>query len=220
MTDIIIFGLSRFAEVVHFYLSASGLFNVRAFAVDKAYMSSDTLCGLPVVPLEEAPSFYPPDKLGMFIAVGYGKLNRVRESKYHEARRLGYSLVSYVHPTTTRPENVRIGDNVLILEQNVLQPFAQIGNDVIIWSNNLIAHDSYIGDHSFISSHALVAGETQLGERCFVGIGASVGPKLSIGNDCIIGAGCLVMSDAAANGVYGAIESERRKALSRRVSIR
>jgi sugar O-acyltransferase (sialic acid O-acetyltransferase NeuD family) len=219
MEDIVIFGVSRFAELVHFYLTSSGLFTVRAFVVDRDYLDRQSFCGLPVVAFDEAPGLYPPGRFAMFIAIGYSKLNRLRESKYQEARRKGYALASYVHATSSRPANVRIGDNVLILEQNILQPFAEIGNNVIAWSNNLIGHHSRIGDHSFLTSNTLIGGETELGQRCFLGVGANIGPKLSIGNDCIIGAGCLVMSDAAAGGVYSAQESRRRAVPSHRVSI-
>ena len=219
MHDIVIFGVSRFAELVHFYLTSSGQFSVRAFVVDRAYLDAPTFCDLKVVPFDEVPALFPPDEFGMFIAIGYSKLNRLRESKYHEARERGYALASYVHSSTSRPDNVHIGDNVLILEQNILQPFSEIGNNVIAWSNNLIGHHSRVGDHSFLTSNTLIGGETKLGQRCFMGVGANVGPKLTIGNDCIIGAGCLVMSDAAANGVYSAQESPRRAVPSHRVTI-
>jgi len=219
MRDIVIFGVSRFAELVYFYLTSSGNFKVHAFVVDREYRNAPTFCDLPLVPFDEALALYPPDKFGMFIAIGYSKLNRLRESKYHDARSKGYALEKYVHPSTSRPANVDIGDNVLILEQNILQPFAEIGNNVIVWSNNLVGHHSHIGDHSFLTSNTLIGGETRLGQRCFMGIGANVGPKLRIGNDCIIGAGCLVLSDAADNGVYTAQESARRAVPSHRVSI-
>src|SRR5262249_6596358 len=126
MDDIVIFGMSRFAELVHFYLTSSGQFNVHAYVVDRDFLDSPSFGGLPVVAFDQATSLYPPERYQMVIAVGYSKLNRLREAKYEEARGKGYDLASFVHPSSSRPTNVSIGDNVLIFEQNILQPFAEI----------------------------------------------------------------------------------------------
>lgn len=51
-----------------------------------------------------------------------------------------------------------IGDNCFIMENNVIQPFAQIGNDVTIWGGSIIGHGSVIKDHCFVAAHVVISG--------------------------------------------------------------
>jgi hypothetical protein len=94
----------------------------------------------------------------MFIAVSYAKLNKVRERKYYEAKKLGYQLVSYINSKCTWLTPFAHGDNYFVFEDNTVQPFVKMGNNVTLWSGNHIGHHSTIYDHNFISSHVVVSG--------------------------------------------------------------
>src|SRR6185295_3003897 len=94
----------------------------------------------PVVAFEEIEQALPPDKHDLFVAVGYSRINGLRQAKCEAARAKGYALASYVSPRATVFGNVVSGWNCFILEDNTVQPFVRIGNGVTLWSGNHIGH--------------------------------------------------------------------------------
>jgi len=199
---VVIFGTGSFAEVAYYYLTKDSPYEVVAFTADREYIDKEKLFGLPVVPFDEVEKKYPPEKYKMFIAVGYSRVNKIRAKKYFEAKKKGYTLISYVCSKAIVWDNVEIGDNCFIFEANVIQPYVKIGNDVIIWSGNHIGHHTVIGDHCFIASHAVISGHCRIGAYTFIGVNATLRDGITIAEECIIGAGTLVIHDTEKGGVY------------------
>jgi sugar O-acyltransferase (sialic acid O-acetyltransferase NeuD family) len=138
----------------------------------------------------------------MFVAVGFSGVNRARHEIYDRCKEMGYELLTYVNSKATYWDELQIGDNCFVFENNVIQPNVQIGNDVVIWSGNHIGHDSRIGDHCFIASHAVISGNVTIGESCFVGVNATFRDGVTVAPKCIIGAGALIMKDTVEGGIY------------------
>lgn len=201
--DVVIFGTGDLASVAYFYFTNDSEFNVVAFTVDQKFRQEEQFHSLPVLAFEEIEKYYPPDRFAMFVAIAYTGLNKVRATKYREAKAKGYSLVSYVNSRTIRWDDLIIGDNCFILENVVIQPFVRINNDVIVWSGTHIGHHSIIGNHCFITSHCVISGNVHLGPYCFVGVNATLRDGITVGEECIIGAGALLLKDAKAREVYG-----------------
>lgn len=202
MEDIIIFGSGDIAQIANYYFKTDSPYNVVAFTVDRAYLKDNTFEGLPVIPFEEISSKYPPEKFKMFIAISYAGLNKVRESKYHAAKQLGYTLVSYVSSKCSYLTPYKHGDNCFIFEDNTIQPFVKIGNNVTLWSGNHIGHHSTIHDHNFISSHVVVSGHCVIHPNSFIGVNATLGHKVEIGSENVIGAGSIITKSTAPGSVY------------------
>jgi len=209
MSQVVIFGTGKMAEVAHFYLSKDSTHEVVAFTVDSKFMGDKQFRGLPVVPFEEIERDYPPDRFKMFIGIGYTKLNTVRASKYFEAKKRGYELISYVNSKATHWGGIELGDNCFILENQVIQPWVRIGNDVILWSGNHFGHNVEIGDHCWVSSHVVVCGGVKIGAYCFLGVNATIRDDVTIGKECIIGAGALILNDVGDKEVYVATPTEK-----------
>ncbi len=184
---VIIFGNGSIAELVDYYFSIDSEHEVVAFTVDKQFANEKTFMGKPLVPFEEILDIYPPSDYGMFVALGYGKLNKDREKKYIEAKLLNYEFPSYVSSMSAIARNVKIGENCLILENQTIQPFCKIGDNVTLWSGNHIGHHSTISNHTFISSHVVVSGHCLIGERCFLGVNACIRDGITLGNDVFVG---------------------------------
>jgi sugar O-acyltransferase (sialic acid O-acetyltransferase NeuD family) len=199
---IIIFGTGSFAQVVHFYLTHDSPHEVVGFTVNEDHISDKELLGLPVLQFESLEKNYPPDKFGMYVAVGYKNVNRVRAGVYAAAKAKGYELVTYVSSKCTHWNDTVIGDNCFIFEDNTLQPFVTIGNDVVMWSGNHIGHHSSIGDHCFITSHVVISGHVKVGPYCFIGVNSTTRDSISIGEACVIGAGSLIMKSTKDKEVY------------------
>jgi sugar O-acyltransferase (sialic acid O-acetyltransferase NeuD family) len=208
MANVVVVGDGAVARLAHFYLENDSPHDVVAFTLDGERIRTETLQGLPLVPLEDVPSRYPPGDFSMFVAVGYGRMNKLRESLYIATKSLGYELITYLSSKATAWSSAEIGDNCFIMEQTVIQPFASIGNDVILWSGCHINHDTVINDHCFFSSDVVVAGVTNIGPNCFLGLGATISNGLTIARECVIGAGSVIMKDTKPREVYAGSRSE------------
>src|SRR5262249_61878751 len=125
---------------------------VVACIVDPRFRIAVSFLTLPLVGFDEVSSRYPPNRYSMFVAMSYAKMNHVRADKYGQARRLGYTLVSYLSSRCTWLADQPPGDNCFVLEDNTVQPFVRIGSDVTLWSGNHIGPDPSTPDHSFASS--------------------------------------------------------------------
>jgi sugar O-acyltransferase (sialic acid O-acetyltransferase NeuD family) len=209
VADIVIFGAGDIARLAHFYFSSDSEHRVVAFAVDRAYRTAETFLDLPLLAFDEIASSHPPLTHKMFIAISYAKMNQVRETKYAEARALGFELVSYVSSRCSFLTQFPHGDNCFILEDNTVQPFVRIGSNVTLWSGNHIGHDATIGDHTFISSHVVISGHVEIGNNCFIGVNATMRDGVRIAPFTLVGAGSLIMKNTTARSVFVAGRTER-----------
>lgn len=214
---LVIFGTGEIAQLAHFYFSKESDYNVVAFTVDQAYLTDNLFCGLPVISFETIATRYPPSEYELFIALSYAKLNAVRREKYFSAKKLGYSLASFISPRANLLNDGNIGDNCFIFEDNTIQPFVTIGNNVTLWSGNHIGHHSVIKDHCFLASHVVVSGGVEIDEQCFIGVNATLRDHIKVGKKCVIGAGALLLSDAEPEGVYIGSATERSRVPSTRL---
>jgi len=200
-TKAVIFGTGSFAELAHYFLTHDSTYIVHAFCADRDHIKHDTFCGLPLRPFETIEQDYPPEEYSMFIAVGYNRLNTLREKYYHLAKAKGYRLLTYISSRASFFAS-SIGDNCFIFEDNTVQPFVTIGSNVVLWSGNHIGHHGTIGDHVFIASHVVVSGHCHVGSHTFIGVNATLRDGLTIGRRNIIGSGALIMKDTEDDEVY------------------
>lgn len=217
MNKLLIFGTGDIAQLAHYYFQRDTDLVVSAFTVDSEYNNSKEFMGLPVADFEEVERQYPPDEYLMFIALSYAKVNRIRSEKYSSAKARGYRMASYLSSKATIFDNVAIGDNCFILENNTIQPFAKIGNNVTLWSGNHIGHHSIIKDNCFITSHVVVSGRVVVDENCFIGVNATLRDHVRIGRKCVIGAGSLIVKDTGECEVYSAAPAELSRVPSNRL---
>jgi sugar O-acyltransferase (sialic acid O-acetyltransferase NeuD family) len=209
MSKVILFGTGRGADVAHRFLTRDSEHEVCGFAVDRQHKTVDTFRDLPVVAFEEVERRFPPDEYKMLILLGYQGMNALRASKYEEARRKGYSLISYANSQFYRAEELHIGENCFILDNQSISLDVKIGNNVVMWSSNHIGDLSVIEDHVWLASHVTIAANVTVGQGCFLGIGATAGNNVKLGKGTFVGANALVASDTAENSVCLAGEDER-----------
>jgi len=206
---LIIFGTGDIAQLANYYFKNDSAHTVIGFTVDRAYATGVSFEGLPLVPFDEIETTFPPGEYGIFIALSYSQMNRLRQYKYDEARSKGYELVSYVSSRCTYLTTETVGDNCFILENNTIQPFVKIGNNVTIWSGNHIGHHSEILDHNFISSHVVVSGHCVIESNCFLGVNSTIGHKVTVASGTLLGAGALITQSTEPNGVYVAAKATK-----------
>jgi sugar O-acyltransferase (sialic acid O-acetyltransferase NeuD family) len=202
MSSLVIFGSGDIARLAHHYFTRDSEHEVVAFAVDADYRQADTFLDLPLVPFESVTESYSPEEYKMFVALSYAGMNKLRATKYYQAKEVGYELVSYVSSRCSFLTDHPIGDNCFILEDNTIQPFVKIGNNVTLWSGNHIGHDAVIEDHCFLASHIVVSGYVRIRNNCFIGVNATLRNSITIAPETLIGAGAIIMKDTVEQGVY------------------
>ncbi len=202
MSKVVIFGTTDFARIASVYLDRDSEHEVVAFTVNEEYIDADELLGRPVVPWEKLVDSHPPDDFEMLVGIGFSQVNRTRADVYERCKDAGYSFVTYVCSRATLIDDIEIGENTFIFEDNVIQPFVTIGSNTILWSGNHIGHDATIGDHVFIASHAVVSGNVTIGDYSFVGVNATFRDGITVAPKSIIGAGALIMKDTIEGGIY------------------
>lgn len=200
--QVVIFGTSSFAEIVDIYLTADSSYEVVAFAVHDQYIKESKFRGKIITPFEGLVEAYPPDRYAMFVAIGFSKLNRTRTKIYEQCKVRGYEMVRYINSKALQWGETKVGDNVFILENNIIQPFVEIGNNTILWSGNHIGHHSIIGNNVFISSQVVISGNCRVGDNCFMGVNAAVADHVSIAPFSFIGMSAVITKDTVEKGVY------------------
>jgi sugar O-acyltransferase (sialic acid O-acetyltransferase NeuD family) len=214
---LIIVGAGETAEIAYEYFTVDSEYEVVGFAIDRSFITAESIAGLPVIALEELELRFPPADYWAFAAASSAKLNRVRSHLYSVIKNKNYRIASYVSSKTFIWRNAQIGENCFIFEDNTIQPFVKIGNNVVLWSGNHIGHNSTIQDNCFLSSHVVISGFCDIGESSFLGVNSTVINNINIGKDCFIGAGALIQRDVPSGSVLQEPSTEISKVGSLRL---
>ncbi len=94
--------------------------NLEGFASHKDHCTKSIVYGYPHYPLEELSNTHPPSDFKLFVAIGYRKLNKIRQSVYEELKRLGYEFANFIHPSASVSESAEIGENVSLFLKIIL----------------------------------------------------------------------------------------------------
>jgi len=219
MSKLVIFGAGQTAEIVHHYFKYDSPHEVVAFAVNQQMIKESSFLGKPIVPFETIEKEFPKDQYKMHSAASYTDCNGVREKMYNQAKEKGYELVTFISSKAGIIGDRQIGDNCVILENQLIQPFAKIGNNVALWNGVLVGHHSSVEDHCWITSGANIGGNCRIGERSFLGMNSTIAHMVTLGRECFLGAGCLVTKTAPDYSVYIQKETERFKLDSRKFML-
>lgn len=192
MKKLIIVGTSNNSKLARYYFERDTPYEVIGYTVENEYVTSPVFDDLPVIPLDSITDTHPTTEFDVFVAVGYSKMNKVRELLFNKVTELGYYTPNYISPDCNC-RSKKIGLNNFILEDNTIQPYVEIGDNNVLWSGNHIGHDVKIGNNNFITSHVVVSGFTVIENNCFLGVNSCFRDDIKISNYTLIGAGASIM---------------------------
>lgn len=198
---LLIIGDGETAQLACTYFRQMGVL-VAGFSVERAYLQTKTLLGLPVVALEEAQHTFNPQNYRAFVAISYTQLNHLRSRLVVATKNKGYQLATYLSPQASIDPEVEIGENCFILENTTIQRGAKIGSNVTIWAGSIIGHRTTIAPNCFLAIGVAVSGFCHIGENSFLGVNCCLSDGVHIGQNCIIGAGSVVLKDVSEGKVY------------------
>jgi sugar O-acyltransferase (sialic acid O-acetyltransferase NeuD family) len=207
--NVVIFGNDTFASLAWFVLTHDSEHEVVGFTVDRDYLREDRLHELPAVAFEEIATHFPPSAFAMIVPLGFLHLNGLRKAKHESGKSLGYRFISYVSSKSITWPDLTMGENSMIFEGAMVQPFARIGAGVILRAGASIGHHCVIGDYCFVASGAVVGGRARVGPRCFLGLNSTIRDGVNVASRCVIGAGSVVTEDTDEDGVYVGVPATR-----------
>lgn len=203
MAQVIIFGIKDLAELAHFYLQSDSEHNVVAFSVNKNYLPEDNkFKGLPVIAFEDIEKELPPTGYSFFAPMTHKGMNKERERIYNEIKKKGYNLINYISSKATIFDNIILGDNCFILEDNTIQPFVTIGSNAVLWSGNHIGHHSTISNHVFITSQVVISGNCLIGPNCFIGVNSALKENITLGEATFVAMSTSITQNTEPFSVY------------------
>lgn len=129
---------------------------------------------------------------GTIVAVGD---NHIREQRFYEVSRLGFELITAVHPSAQISPDVTLGDGVIVGEGVIISTGVIVHNNVIIEPGAVISVLSEIGENAFIGPGACISGGVRVGRNCHIDPGVSVAPEVKIGKNVFVEAGTAVRAD-------------------------
>jgi sugar O-acyltransferase (sialic acid O-acetyltransferase NeuD family) len=209
MDRVVIFGTGSYGRDAYVYFTHDSRFEISGFTVDGEYIKEEVLFERPVIPFEEIQFAFPPDEYGMFIALGYQRLNRLRAERYQRAKDKGYQLISYMSSHATVWPGAVIGENCHIGPYCNVSAYAEIGNNVILGVGSVVAHHSVVKDHCFVGARVALSGGATVEPYCFLGTNAVVRDGVAIARECVVGAGALILEDTEERGVYMGVQADR-----------
>lgn len=200
MKPVIVFGNQDSASTTHYYLSVDSPYRVAAFTVDQDRITASSHKGLPVISFENIQEEFPPDQFNFIFPAGFQisnpyNTNVFRQSRYELIKSMGYKFINYISSQALVASNVKIGENVLIYEGAIVQPFVKIGNNTIIRPGVNLGHHCRVKDHCFLSAEVTVGSRTSIGSQTFIGLNTTVLNSITIAAGSFIGSSTLINRD-------------------------
>lgn len=200
MTDIVMFGTGAMAQVAEVYLAAHSDLRIVGYTLDAAWRQADSHNGRPLVDWERLEAHFPPDQVRLFGPMTYRRMNTLRRDRYLDGKARGYRFARFLHPASHIYTD-EIGENCLILENNVIQPFVRIGDNTIIWSGNHIGHHTTVGSHVFIASQVGIGGNAVIGDECYLAGQVGIPHGVTVGRGAAVLNAAYVIKDLPDYGV-------------------
>lgn len=181
-----IFGNSLMADIAYYYFKNFSDFEICFFISEEKYILKTKIFNKDIISLKNF--FKKNDKsFNIFIAIGYSKLNNVREKFFKIFKDKKYNIVNFVHPNSSCYEK-KLGSNNFIMDNVSINPYTKIGDNNIFWSNCVIGHHTIVGNNNFFSGNSTISGNCEIKNNCFFGVNSSVKDSIKIESRCFIDA--------------------------------
>lgn len=187
---VIVFGAGGHAKVVVDVIEQMGIYQIVGLVDDSPELKGTVRGGYSVIGnKDDLAGMSGAGTDGVIVALGD---NYRRKYVCEEIERMGFRLISAIHPSAVIGSRVRIGAGTLVVAGVIVNVDAEIGENVIVNTGATIDHDCRIAAHVHLSPGVHLAGRVSIGEASHLGIGAVVLPNISVGKYCIVGAGAVV----------------------------
>lgn len=188
---VVIYGAGPYGRIFLSEVLTYNAFDCVAFTVDRAYLESNMIDGLPVVAFEDVETIYPPSSYRMIVICGYTRM-RNRLEMYNKAKAKGYEFINYISPKAHIEGKLDMGDNNVIYSGCIIGHDGKMGSGNIIRQNCYIGHNFCIGNHNIISVGGIIGGYLEMGDLNFLGFRVTSSGFRRIGDENLIGMGSVL----------------------------
>lgn len=209
MKDLLVFGNGNISKILSHYLEKN--FNIIAYVAFKKYVSSKKFNNKPLFAAETIDKKFSPKKYKFITTIGYLEMNGVRKKIYKFLKSKNYKFINYIDKNANVPNDIKIGENNILLDHVSINPKTFLGNGNIFWSNSVISHNVKMKDFNWVSSGSIISGETTVGSCNFFGSNSVVSNNSLIGNNTFFGAGTLISGKIGNNNTFINSKSKRLK---------
>jgi sugar O-acyltransferase (sialic acid O-acetyltransferase NeuD family) len=200
--DVVIFGTWPTARLAAYLLQHDSPHRPVAFTVHERFVRQAEFAGLPVRRFEDLERFYPPDVIAMLAPLGWTRMGGFRAEVVTAGKAKGYRFISYVSTRALTWPGFAAGENCMIFDGVIVEPFVRLGQNCIVRAGATLAHDAQLGDHCFVAPRALIGGAAGIGANCFVGANSTVTNGVQVAPRCFVAGGAVVTADTQPDGIY------------------
>lgn len=198
MRNIIIFGDSPFAERMAKYILSESREKLLGFTQEDAFCKANNLLGYPVVPLSQLRDTFL-EEFEILIAIGYIKMNNLRESVFNLLIREGFKVGSWVSANAI-VYSKSIGEGTIVLPNTMIGPGCTIGKCNFIAASVTLSHDNMLGDFNFFSTGVVLGGGAIVKHHCFLGLSSIVKSGVVLEDYTLLGMGCNMLRNSGQRG--------------------
>jgi len=203
MKKLIIFGNGKITEAVYNSMTDDKSFNykIECFCVEKKYKKKNKFLGLPNYDFETIEKKFSPSEYLFFVAIGYQRLNQIREKIFNRAKKKGFKFVSYIHENHKQNLTLKVGKNCFLMKDSIIHPNVELEDNVFVWGGAVICHHSKLKKNSWLTAGSKIMGSSEIGENTFIAGGSLISHNVKIGKKSFIGANSLVIKNVSKNSV-------------------
>lgn len=196
--DIILIGDGGHAKIIVDILEASSNYNI--IGVTSIKKDKNDFLGYPILGNDSILYEYFNKGINK-VALGLGgyRNNNLRIKMYKLVKKIGFEVVSAVHPRAILSKSVKLGEGNAIFAGAIINPEVRIGNNVIIATGASIDHETIIKDHALISAGVTIGGYVEIEEGVLCALGSNVISGIKIGKNALVAAGAVVVNDIMEN---------------------
>lgn len=199
--DVVIFGLGLASELAAFLLIHDSPYRPVGFTVHERFVSTPELNGLPAQRFEDLERVYPPERYALLAPLAWRRMGDLRADVVSEGRARRYRFVTYVFSRSLIWPGFSEGENTMVCDGVVVQPFARIGENFYVRPGVVLSRHVALGDHCFVAAGATVGGRAQIGSNCVLGLNSTVVSGVRVAPRCFIAAGAVVTADTRPGGL-------------------
>lgn len=208
---LIIFGNSLMSEIVYYYFKNFTEYsnNEILFSCDEKYIKEKSKFNCELIGKKKLLKLNK-SEFNIFIAIGYSKLNKIRQYFFKYFQKNNFNFTNFIHPDSKLYFKT-IGRNNFIMDNVSVNPYTSLGDNNIIWSSSVIGHHNRIGSNNFLSGNTTISGNSKVMNNCFFGVNSCTKDGIKIGNYCFIDAGEYVNKSLNNYAFYNSVHNKNNK---------
>lgn len=200
--NVLIYGDGALAEQYLWQLESDDRYEVVGFCVDDLFFEKKSFHKVRVFKFQELSTYFDMSDVYILVAIGYTKMNSIREKIFNSIEESGYNLLTYISKSAIIGKHVIIGKGSFIGNYVVISPSSIIGKGCIIYSNTCIGHYCRINDFCYLSICVALGGHVTICKNCFLGMHVTVRDGVLIDDYNVIGTATNVLAPTETKGIY------------------